>query len=229
MSSPEFQLPRPEREPLRAEPPPVIEPPLRDIPEYDGMEIEGGLKPFRSEPLRPPVDDQLARQVRDVAFADERVQQALDDRRHVVIGVSPRDDDKERCIPATLLVAYRYDDEQTLEVWLEGEDEDLQVADVIEVDYQPAPADEELARAIELARAHRWLGPMITEGFEATVILTSDVGPGDRHYGRRRFIVGFGPADERQPRLRALVDLGADEVLAVETSDARPIGKRVEE
>jgi hypothetical protein len=228
VSSPEFQLPRPEREPLRAEAPPVIEPPLRDIPEYDGMEIEGGLKPFRSDPLRPPVDDQLARRVRDVAFADERVQQALDDRRHVVIGVS-RLDDKERRFPATLLVAYRYDDEQTLEVWLEGEDEDLRVADVIEVDYQPSPADEELARAIELARAHRWLGPMITEGFEATVILTSDVGPGDRHYGRRRFIVGFGPADERQPRLRALVDLGADEVLAVETSDARPIGKGVGE
>jgi hypothetical protein len=229
MSTRRFRLPRPQLEAERAEAPAVIEPPLRDIPEYDGMYVEGGFQPFQSESFRVPVDDELARRVREVTLADERVQRVLGDSRHVVVGVSRRVDDKDRRTTATLLVAYRYDDERAVEVWLGGEEGDVQVAEVIEADYQPAPGDEETARAIELARGDRRLGRDIADDFEATVILTSDVAPGDRHYGRRRFIVGFGPADERQPRVRALVDLGADEVLAVEMSDALPIGKVVEE
>lgn len=213
---PDFKLPPPGREPLRAEAPAVIEPPLRDIPEFDGLEVDGGFEPFESERLRAPVDQELARRVREVSFADERVQRALGEARHVVIGVSRRVDDKDRRTTATLLVAYRYDDERAVEVWLDGEDGELQVADVVEADYQPAPADEEVERAIELARGHRRLAGAIADDHEATVILASDVGPGDEHYGRRRFVVGFGPPDERAPRIRALVDLGAGEVLGVD-------------
>ena len=212
----ERNVPRPPRVGVRREFPAVIEPALRDIPESPDQEIEGGFKIFESKRHNLAEEERLIQAARTAALAEERVQRVLAGQRYSVIGVSRRLDDKERREPATVLVAYRYGDERAVEVWLDGNVEELRVSDVREVDYQPPPSDEELERAIQLARGGRGVAEHLMDGYEATAILASDVESGDRHHGHRRFVVGFGPADERQPRIRALVDLGAERVLAVE-------------
>ena len=211
------RLPRPPRVLERRDFPAIIEPALRDIPESPEPEIEGGFKLVETERHDVAAEERLAAAAREVALADERVQQVLGDSRFTVIGVSRRLDDKERREPLTVLVAYRYRDGRAVEVTLSGE-EDVRVADVQEVDYQPPPSDEELERAIAIARGGRGVADHLVDDWETTVILTSDVEPGDRHYGRRRFVVGFGPADERQPRVRALVDLGSETTIAVDVA-----------
>jgi hypothetical protein len=217
-------LPRPPRVGLRGEFAAVVEPALRDIPEFEGLDIEGEAELVTVERGDVAEQEELLELARKVALADERVQRLLGKARHSVIGVSLRADDKERREPVrAVLVAYRYDEERAVEVWLDvGGRGDATVAEVVEVDYQPPPSDEEIERAIELARKGRGVAERLEEEFEATAILTSDVEPGDRHHGRRRFAVGFGPPDERMPRIRALVDLGAEAVLAVYASEEEP-------
>jgi hypothetical protein len=220
----ERSVARPPRLPGLAEPPATIEPRLNDIPEFPGPDLEDVIRPVDGGSTVPPVTEGFARAAREVVLADDRLRELLGGGRHVVIGVSRRLDDKDRRDVATLVVVYAYERCRAIEVWLAGEEVDLQVAEVIEADYQPAPADDELARAIELARTHGRIMDVLADEFEATAILTSDVDVGDLHHGTRRVVVGFGPADERQPRIRALVDLGTEEVLAVETTSAAPIG-----
>jgi hypothetical protein len=219
----ERRLPRPPRVLARQEFPAVIEPPLRDIPESAEPDIEGGFTVLQTERHDLDAQDRLLRVAREVALADERVQSVLGDRRFVVIGVSRRLDDKERREPVSVLLAYCYDDGRSVEVTLVGQEADeVRVSDLQEVDYQPPPADEELERAIALARGARGVPEQLSDGWEATAILASDVAPGDLHYGRRRFVVGFGPADERLPRIRALVDLSAERVVGVDVGGADP-------
>jgi hypothetical protein len=207
----------------RQEFPAVIEPPLRDIPESPDPNIEGGSTVLHDGRHDLAAQDRLLRAAREVALADERVQTVLGDRRFVVIGVSRRVDDKERREPVSVLLAYRYDDGRSVEVTLVGEEaEDVRVSDVQEVDYQPPPADDELERAIALARGARGVPEQLANGWEAAAILASDVARGDLHYGRRRFVVGFGPADERLPRIRALVDIGTERVVRVDVGGADP-------
>jgi hypothetical protein len=201
---------------------------LRDIPEFPGPDIESDAEPVDVERAGDREQEELLSLAQKAALADERVQRLLGEGRHSVIGVSLRADDKERHEPPrAVLVAYRYDEEQAVEVWLDvGGRGDVSVADVVEVDYQPPPSDEEIERAVEIARGGRGVAERLEDDFEATAILASDVEPGDRHHGRRRFAVGFGPPDERMPRVRALVDLGADAVLAVYASEEeRPGGE----
>lgn len=226
MPSRERTLTRPPHLSGLAEPPATIEPRLRDIPEFPGPDLEDVIRPVDAGTTAPPVTEAFARLAREVAFADDRLRDLLGDERHVVIGVSRRVDDKDRRDAATVVVVYAYERARPIEAWLAGEEDELQVTEVIEADYQPAPADDEVARAIELARSHGRIGEALAEDFEATAILTSAVDAGDLHHGTRRFVVGFGPADERLPRIRALVDLGTEEVLAVSTTSDGPIGKQ---
>jgi hypothetical protein len=225
---PASRLPRPPRALVRGEFAAVIEPALRDIPEFPGPDLESDAEPVDVERSEDAEREELLHLARKAALADERVQRLLGEGRYSVIGVSLRVDDKERREPPrAVLVAYRYEEERAVEVWLDvGGHGDVTVAEVLEVDYQPPPSDEEIERAIEIARGGRGVAERLEDDFEATAILASDVEPGDRHHGRRRFAVGFGPPDERMPRIRALVDLGAETVLALYVSEEeRPGGE----
>ena len=214
-------LPRPPRfPPTLQEFPAVVEPALRDIDDPPETTIEG-FELVDSQRVALPAGTELVDTVREVAFADDRVRSLLADKRYRVLGASRLVDDKEREAPASLLLLYSYTDEQTYRVWLSGEGDDLRVQEVEEVDQQPPASDEEIEHAIQIARGTGDVERHLAEGYEATALLTSSVEPGDRHYGHRRVVVGFGPPEERLPQVRVLVDLGTEEVLAVDISSDR--------
>jgi hypothetical protein len=214
-------LPRPPRVPPELQEfPAVVEPALRDIDDPPETTIEG-FELVESQPVALPAVTELVDTAREAAFADDRVRNLMTDKRYRVLGASQLVDDKERETPTSLLLLYSYTDEQTYRVWLAGEGGDLRVQDVEEVDQQPPASDEELDHAIEIARGAGDVAPHLADGYEATALLTSSVEPGDQHYGHRRVVVGFGPPEERLPRVRVLVALATEEVLAVDTSSDR--------
>jgi hypothetical protein len=201
------ELPRPPVPPLLGEHPAVVEPALREMPPFQGLEV--------SDARAVDVDEgddrafaELAARAREAAFADARVRERLGDRRHAVIGVARSDEKRARTV-RLVLVVYCYDDGLAYEVGLAEQDGELAVRDVTTADYQPALSDEEVEEAIQLAGGHRQVVDRLQPGYEAHTLLTSAVEPGDEHYGRRRVSVVFGPPDERLPRVHAVVDLGS--------------------
>jgi hypothetical protein len=193
-------------------PAPLIDPPLRGMPEWPG-------RPLDSEPERFEVEvvdhlgDMLIR-ASELAREDERVRKHLGSGRHVWIGPSALDrkDDEG---PLAVVVVFDYERGVAVEVAIGGEGDELRVLGVEDAAYHPPPSDEEVTRATELSREDRRVVGHLSEELEATAILVSDVEQGDRHFGTRRIEIGFGRADERLPRIRALVDLGEDRVLGV--------------
>lgn len=214
------ELPKPPVVPVVGEHPAVIEPALRELPEFRGIEVS------TPEPVPIERDDErewadLVRRARELAFDDERVRRVVGDRRHGLIGLSRRDD-KERESRTLVLVAYGYEDGRGYEVLL-GPEDDLAVRDVVAIDEHPAPSDEEVDLAIRIARADERVGHHLRDDFDAHALLVSDVADGDEHFGRRRFSVVFGYPDERLPRVNAVVDLMSEEVV---TLFCRAGGKR---
>ncbi|MCC2274305.1 hypothetical protein LKL35_02465 [Streptomyces sp. ET3-23] len=66
---------------------------------------------------------------------------------------------------------------------------------------------------ITLAGTHPEVVRRRTADSVPMVLLAGDVAEGDEHHGHRRAYVGFGPPDERLPRVRVIVDLGEERVL----------------
>lgn len=201
------ELPQPPVPPLLGEYPAVVEPALREMPPFQGLEV--------SEARAVPVEEgddrgfaELAARAREVAFADARVGERLGDRRYAVIGVARLDEKRARDV-RLVLVVYCYDDGLAYEVNLAERDGELTVRDVTTADYQPALSDEEVEEAIQLAGGHRQVIDRLRPDYAAHALLTSAVELGDEYYGRRRVSVVFGPPDERLPRVHAVVDLGS--------------------
>jgi len=192
--------------------PPVIEPPLREMPEYEGALADAVTEVVRSGEMEAEYDFRRAAEA--TALNDERVTGRLG-ARYEVIGVSLVEDKEARAF-TPLLIVYNYDENKTLEISMTAGSEP-EVADIVETDHAPPPTDAEIERAIGLARGDRRIASDLPDGFEAVAILASDVDAHERFYGGRYLAVGFGPADERMPRVRAIVDLSRERVLAVST------------
>jgi hypothetical protein len=222
VEEPAFELSRPPGPERLLEPPAILEPRLRGMPPAPGGEI-GDWEPVASEerPLAATAD--LTTAARDAALADDRVRGLLGGERTTVLGASQLLDEKgdERedgdTTPTTVLIAYDYDRARAIEIRLRGQCDAMRVEEVTESDHQPSPSDEEIERAIRLARERA--GAHLDDGWTANALLASGVGVGDRYHGQRRLVVVFGPADERLPRVRALVDLARDEVVGVDVRD----------
>jgi hypothetical protein len=202
-----LELPRPPVPPLLGEHPAVVEPALREMPPFQGVEVSEA-RPVDIRDGDERAFAELAARAREVALADARVRESLGDRRYAVIGVTRADAKRIREARLTLVI-HCYDDGLTYEVGLDERDGEPVVRDVSTSDYQPALSDEEVEEAIGLARGHRMVVDRLEEGFAAHTLLTSAVEPGDEHHGRRRVSVVFGPPDERLPRVHAVVDLGS--------------------
>jgi hypothetical protein len=210
---PNASLPEPPRVPVLGQPPPVIEPPLVDLPPHEGLDVED-VETLDIEVSEGQIDAGFVRTAHEVAFRDERVRELLAERRYVIVGARAVDDKQQR-EASFLLVLYRYDDAATCEVYLSGEPDRLEIVDVRQVDYQPPPADEEIEEAIRIARADERVGRSLEDAFEAHALLVSDVEQGDEHHGHRRFSVVFGQAEERLPRVHVIVDLISQGVIDV--------------
>jgi hypothetical protein len=208
-------VPRPpSRGPAGLEFRPVVEPALGDIPDFPGVEPEE-YKVLRKGRGEYDLTHEIAATASELALGDRRVSRRLKGHRHSVTGVSLRDGGKDGEERVLVVVIWDYDGRVTIEAELTGAGTELSVRDVRTDDQQPAPSDEEIELAIRIARSDERVARELEDGFEAMAILASAVEAGDLHYGRRRLDLGFGPADERMPRVRALVDLGEERVLAV--------------
>ncbi|MFJ8635312.1 hypothetical protein [Streptomyces sp. NPDC093568] len=173
----------------------------------------GPAETVRSLAVEVPDGAELTWRIAPLALADDRVRRVLEGKRHAVLGATTLLDDKRRGAARTLLFLYDYSDNHAYEVSLSGPIETLKVAEVRRLEGQPPLSDEEIEHALRIARADVRVAGQLRDGDIGFVLLTSDVEPGDRHYGRRRAYVGFGPADERLPRVRAIVDLGDESVV----------------
>ena len=212
------ELPYPPTVPVTGEHPAIIEPALRDLPEFRAEIPVGDAEPVK---VRRVKDDwaQLEASALEVAHTDERFRELVADRSHTVIGVS-RLDRKRRKTRELLLVAYCHEDGLTYETRLREGSDGLRVRSVRASTHHPAPSDAEVEQALALASGHRMVRDRLDEGHDGHVLLVSDVEPGDENHGRRRFSVVFGPADERLPRIHAVVDLGSERLMWVRTEGA---------
>ncbi|MFF4739398.1 hypothetical protein ACFY2W_26470 [Streptomyces sp. NPDC001262] len=207
---PEIRLDPPPQRSGAEEFPAVVEPPLTDIPEPGPP--PGPAEPVAWERTRHPSSAELLARTTPVLLADGRVRAALDGRRYVVLGASALSDDKDRTVPAILVLVHDYTGRRTLEITL-ADAEPPVVVGVTESRAQPGLSPAETERAVELARTHPEVVRRRTADSVPMVLLTSDVEEGDEHHGHRRAYVGFGPPGERLPRVRVIVDLGEERVL----------------
>lgn len=210
------QIPRPPRAREVYDPPPIIDPPLRGMPEWPGPPLEAEPEPFEVESMDP--FGELPARALETAREDDRVREHLGGRRHEWLGASVRGD-KEGERRSAVVVVFDYERNVAVEVALEDAGDGLRVTSVDDAAYHPAPSDEEIRRATEMARGDRRVAAQLSDELEATAILVSDVEQGDRHHGARRIEIGFGHPEERLPRIRALVDLTEERVLGVHADD----------
>ncbi|MFI9719447.1 hypothetical protein ACIHFE_07280 [Streptomyces sp. NPDC052396] len=205
---PAIHLPPPPDRPGLPELPPVVHPVIHELPAPTAEELPVAVLTdahHREEAAQGP--DLLA-----VLLADERVRGALQGHRYAFLGASTTDDGKGGAAPAGILaLLYDYTAGHALEVTVHRAE--LTVTAIAAGAGQPALSTVETERAVALARAHPATAPRLAAGFVPMVLLTSDVGEGDRHHGRRRAYVGFGPPGERLPRVRVIVDLGEERVV----------------
>lgn len=203
---------------------PVVEPPLRDQAPPMWLEEVEEWESFESDPLDDVLTEDMVRKVQEIALAHEDVKKLLTDKRYLPIGTSLLDNkrDDEPDVSSLLFIFYNYTDNLVIEVLLDWES--LEVTEVTEAHYQPAPVEEEIEQAILLARADDRLANRLTDDLEGMVILVSPVNPDDPYFAHRLFDIRFGRSDERLPRYLALVDLSTETVLKVgpiaQTNDA---------
>ncbi|MFI1252273.1 hypothetical protein ACH4U6_00505 [Streptomyces netropsis] len=207
---PDVRLEPPPERPRLPEFPAVVEPAIRDIP--DPGPVPGRAEPVVCERAAAPTSEELLSRVVPVLTADDRVRAALDGRRYALLGASALTDDKDPATPAILVLAHDYTGGRTLEITLD-DGAPPTVVGMAESSAQPGLSDAEIERAVTLARAHPEVARRATADCVPMVLLTSDVAEGDEHHGHRRAYVGFGPPDERLPRVRVVVDLGEERVL----------------
>lgn len=192
--------------------PPVIEPPLRDMPLFPGGGQVEEWAPFESVPDEQALAPGITRHAIAVVMRDERVMKLLDGKRHIAIGVSRREtrDKPEGRKVSLVAVYYNYDDNLAIEVTLDAEGKTVLS---VESDYQqPAPVQSEIDRAIQLATAHEKIAG-VTDGLAAGAILIPDPDPTSPTYNHRRFDVRFFCPDERLARHAAIIDLSTEEVV----------------
>ncbi|MFL5909596.1 MAG: hypothetical protein ACJ768_03355 [Gaiellaceae bacterium] len=210
------QVPRPPRAREVYDPAPILDPPLRGMPEWPGPPLDAEPEPFEVQ-SRDPFGELPARAL-ETAREDDRVLEHLSERRHAWLGAGVLEN-KEGEGRSVVVVIFDYERNVAVEVGLEEADGGLRVVSVDDVAYHPAPSDEEIRRATEMARGDRRVVAQLSDELESTAILVSDVEQGDRHHGARRIEIGFGRADERLPRIRALVDLTEERVVGVHADD----------
>ena len=141
--------------------------------------------------------DELQARVRKVVLYHDRIQELLADKRHIAIGASLRESKDPDLPPTILFVLYNYDDNQAIEVTLERDN--LEVTDVATASYQPAPVQEEIEQALDLARRHENLEGRLNDDLVGMAIQVTVDDPLDPNYNHRLFDIRFGWMDSDTP------------------------------
>jgi hypothetical protein len=195
-------------------PPPRLVPAAEALPHVGGLSLSAyrgespdEIEPHSASPLDGAFDDDAAQQMLKHALGSERVRARLGRGRVTPIGVSRRGEVAKGEPRTYLVVAYDYSANVAVEIRL---DEGGEVLGMSDERYQPPPTQEEITRAIELARAHDRLARRV-DGLVAMAIPFTGV---DNEWADRRVLeVLFGCRTDRLPRYRAWVDLGTESVL----------------
>lgn len=205
----ELRMEPPPRLELLPQPPPVLIPPLRELPKFPGP-IPDEITPFASDPVADPLAERREA-IRERVFAHERVQR-LQEGRFVEIGAAlrgkPEADERRTVVHVVWDHAARAAVQTTLDA------DTLEILDVTESTDQPAPTSEEIEQAVAMAARSERL-PREVEGLVGLALLISPIDPEDPLFGHRVFDVRFFSPDERLPRAAALVDLTDERVLRV--------------
>jgi len=201
--------------------PPVIEPALRGVPVFDGPAPDH-FEPFESEEVQPALSSESLERIQEAVLAHSSVREHLDGGRFEWIGVSILDEKAvEDGVEAPVLaIIYSYDRNRAIEVRLDAEAE--KIHDVSVVAYQPPATEEEIHRAVELARSDPRLAENVGDNLVGSAILVTS--PTNNH---RRFDVRFGCPTERLPRHMAMVDLSREAVITVGSCCGHDLGHAV--
>ncbi|MCI0376473.1 MAG: hypothetical protein L0215_02580 [Gemmataceae bacterium] len=205
---------------------PIIEPPFRGVARPKTEQPEE-WEAFRGLPVRDDfrvLTAELTGRARALAVSEQRVAKMLADKRYITIGASLRESKEAQIRTEILVVIYNYTDNEVVEVLLNGDN--LEVSRVNTARYQPAPVEEEVERAIRLARDAEGLAKHLTEDLVGMVIQVTSDDPADPRYNHRLFDVRFGCADERLPRFAAIVDLSTGTVVRTGVVDQHCGGGR---
>ncbi len=108
---------------------------------------------------------------------------------------------------------YVYNRNYTVEIHA---DADLKkISKVLKTREQPAPTEDEVNDAIDIARKNKTVAEFITAEMVGHGILLSSTDPHDKHYfGKRIFDIQFGNSEKRLPSYKALVDISSREVIS---------------
>lgn len=200
---------------------PIIEPPFRGVAR-PRIEQPEEWEPFRGEPIRdefPVLTAEMAGRARALAVSEQRVAKILADKHYITIGASLRESKEADSRAEILVVIYNYTDNEVVEVLLNSDN--LEVSRVNTARYQPAPVEEEIERAIRLARDADGLAKHLTDDMIGMAIQVTSDDPADPRYNHRLFDIRFGCADERLPRFVAIVDLSTNTVVSTGAVDQR--------
>jgi hypothetical protein len=193
---------------------PIIEPPFRGVA-HPRIEQPEEWEPFRSEPIRDEflvLTAEMAGRARAFAVSEQRVAKILADKHYIIIGASLRESKEAHNHAEILVVIYNYTDNEVVEVLLNSEN--LEVSRVNTSRYQPAPVEEEIERAIRLARDVDDLAKHLTDEMVGMAIQVTFEDPADPRHNHRMFDIRFGCSDERLPRFVAMVNLSTNTVVS---------------
>lgn len=208
----ELRLEPPPRLELLPERPPVMIPRLRELPPFPGP-VPDEMEPFTGDTVDDPLAGRLD-EIRERVFAHERLRRMRRGRfTEIGAGLRGKREADERL--TVLHVVWDHDAHVSIETTLDAET--LEVLDVLESTDQPAPTQEEIDRAVEIATADERLArdTQQDDGLVGMALLASPVDPQDPLFGHRIFDVRMVCPEERLPRASALVDLTDETVLRV--------------
>ncbi len=198
---------------------PVSNPPFQDDAPPPWQERIDAWRPFDCEPANTGLDDRLVRKAERTSLANGGIRRLLANKRYIAIGASLRKSTEAHAQDkngALLFLFYNYTDDLAIEIRLDASA--TLVEAVSHSRSQPAATEEEVDRAILLARSDQRLAELITPDLEANALLIDNVDEYDRrakipYYYHRLIEVSFRRPDERGPLYQALVDLSAEAVI----------------
>jgi hypothetical protein len=173
--------------------------------QYDWIETEP-----KEELFTPEFIEKINRTI--LGFSN--VKELLQNKDFLFIGTSkidvkPEKDNQEKSY--LLSVIYNYTDNITIEVY-----HDIDLEKIIKIEqshYQPAPTQEEIKQAIEIAKMDNFIKDKISDDMNSGAILVGDIDKDSEYYNHRILDVRFGHIHERLPSYQALIDISTKNVI----------------